>query len=63
MLGGGEAGKEAVAPLDKLMAYIQKAVDVGLSKKQATDEIHLHLTAYGNLPKETLDQIARIFDV
>lgn len=58
LLGGGEAGKEAVAPLDKLMAYIQKAVDVGLSKKQATDEIHLHLTAYGNLPKETLDQIA-----
>lgn len=58
LLGGGEAGKEAVAPLDKLMAYIQKAVDVGLSKQQATDEIHLHLTAYGNLPKETLDQIA-----
>ncbi|RXU75170.1 phage tail tape measure protein [Enterococcus faecium] len=58
LLGGGEAGKEAVAPLNKLMAYIQKAVDVGLSKQQATDEIHLHLTAYGNLPKETLDQIA-----
>ena len=58
LLGGGEAGKEAVAPLDKLMAYIQKALDVCLSKKQATDEIHLHLTAYGNLPKETLDQIA-----
>ncbi|EME3511230.1 phage tail tape measure protein [Enterococcus faecium] len=58
LLGGGEAGKEAVAPLDKLMAYVQKAVDVGLSKQKATDEIHLHLTAYGNLPKETLDQIA-----
>ncbi len=58
LLGGGEAGKEAIAPLDKLMAYIQKAVDIGLSKQQATDEIHLHLTAYGNLPKETLDQIA-----
>ncbi|MDQ8566030.1 phage tail tape measure protein [Enterococcus faecium] len=58
LLGGGEAGKEAVAPLDKLMTYIQKAVDVGLSKQQAADEIHLHLTAYGNLPKETLDQIA-----
>ncbi|EOS7778338.1 phage tail tape measure protein, partial [Enterococcus hirae] len=50
LLGGGEAGKEAIAPLDKLMAYIQKAVDVGLSKQQAKDEIHLHLTAYGNLP-------------
>ncbi|EMF0076552.1 phage tail tape measure protein [Enterococcus hirae] len=58
LLGGGEAGKEAIAPLDKLMAYIQKAVDVGLSKQQAKDEIHLHLTAYGNLPKEILDQIA-----
>ena len=61
LLGGGEAGKEAVAPLDKLMAYIQKAVDVGLSKQQAKDEIHLHLTAYGNLPKETLDQVAEYF--
>lgn len=58
LLGGGEAGKEAVAPLDKLMAYIQNAVDASLSKQQVTDEIHLHLTAYGNLPKETLDQIA-----
>lgn len=61
LLGGGEAGKEAVAPLDKLMAYIQKAVDVGLSKQQAKDEIHLHLTAYGNLPKEMLDQVAEYF--
>ncbi|EOI6002436.1 phage tail tape measure protein [Enterococcus faecalis] len=58
LLGGGEAGKEAVAPLDKLMSYIQTAVDKSLSKQQASDEIHLHLTAYGNLPKETLDQIA-----
>ncbi|MGM0333613.1 phage tail tape measure protein [Enterococcus sp. AZ050] len=58
LLGGGEAGKEAVAPLDKLMGYIQTAVDKSLSKQQASDEIHLHLTAYGNLPKETLDQIA-----
>ncbi|WP_260275169.1 hypothetical protein [Enterococcus faecalis] len=58
LLGGGEAGKEAVAPLDKLMGYIQTAVDKSLSKQQTSDEIHLHLTAYGNLPKETLDQIA-----
>ncbi|MCV6008566.1 phage tail tape measure protein [Enterococcus faecalis] len=58
LLGGGEAGKEAVAPLDKLMGYIQTAVDKSLSKQQVSDEIHLHLTAYGNLPKETMDQIA-----
>ncbi len=56
LLGGGEAGKEAIAPLDKLMDYIQKAVDTSLSKQ--SEEIHLHLTTYGAMPKETMDQIA-----
>lgn len=58
LLGGGEAGKEAIAPLDKLMGYIQQAVRSEMANKTSGDEIHLHLSAYGNLPKEMLDQIA-----
>lgn len=57
LLGGGEAGKEAIAPLDKLMGYIRQAVKEESSGKTG-DEIHLHLNAFGNLPKEIMDQMA-----
>lgn len=57
LLGGGEAGKEAIAPLDKLMGYIRQAVKEEGSGKTG-DEIHLHLNAFGNLPKEIMDQMA-----
>lgn len=54
---GGEAGKEAVAPLSDLMSYVEKAVANQLGKIEG-DEIHLHLTTYGVMPKETMDQMA-----
>jgi Phage-related minor tail protein len=56
LMVGGEAGKEAVAPLSDLMGYVEKAVanQLGATK----DEIHLHLTTYGAMPKETMDQMA-----
>lgn len=56
LMAGGEAGKEAVAPLSDLMAYVEKAVANQIGSKG--DEIHLHLTTYGAMPKETMDQIA-----
>lgn len=56
LMAGGEAGKEAVAPLSDLMAYVEKAVANQIGNKG--DEIHLHLTTYGAMPKETMDQIA-----
>ena len=57
LLGGGEAGQEAIAPLDKLMGYIRQAVKEENSGKSG-DEVHLHLNAFGNLPKEVMDQMA-----
>uniref|UniRef100_UPI00359C6693 phage tail tape measure protein n=1 Tax=Lactococcus garvieae TaxID=1363 RepID=UPI00359C6693 len=57
LMVGGEAGKEAVAPLSDLMSYVEKAVANQLGKIGG-DEIHLHLTTYGAMPKETMDQIA-----
>lgn len=60
LMGGGEAGKEAIAPLDKLMGYIRQAVKEE-SGTERGDEIHLHLTAYGNPPKEMMDQMAEYF--
>lgn len=56
LMAGGEAGKEAVAPLSDLMAYVEKAVANQIGNKG--DEIHFHLTTYGAMPKETMDQIA-----
>lgn len=56
LMAGGEAGKEAVAPLSDLMAYVEKAVANQIGNKG--DEIHLHLTTYGAMPKETMDQMA-----
>lgn len=57
LMVGGEAGKEAVAPLSELMGYVEKAVANQLGKAGG-DEIHLHLTTYGAMPKETMDQMA-----
>jgi Phage-related minor tail protein len=57
LMVGGEAGKEAVAPLSDLMGYVEKAVANQLGNAGG-DEIHLHLTTYGAMPKETMDQIA-----
>lgn len=56
LMVGGEAGKEAVAPLSDLMSYVEKAVANQLGSTK--DEIHLHLTTYGAMPKETMDQMA-----
>lgn len=56
LMVGGEAGKEAVAPLSELMGYVEKAVANQIGT--GGDEIHLHLTTYGAMPKETMDQIA-----
>ncbi|MFD1899952.1 hypothetical protein GQR36_07575 [Enterococcus termitis] len=56
LLGGGEAGKEAIAPLDQLMGYIRTAVAEQMQGSSG-DEIHLHINAYGNLPKKTMDEI------
>lgn len=56
LMVGGEAGKEAVAPLSELMGYVEKAVANQLGSTK--DEIHLHLTTYGAMPKETMDQMA-----
>lgn len=56
LMAGGENGKEAIAPISDLMSYIETAVANQLSKKG--EEIHLHLTTYGAIPKETMDQIA-----
>ena len=57
LMVGGEAGKEAVAPLSDLMGYVEKAVANQLGNAGG-DEIHLHLTTYGAMPKETMDQMA-----
>lgn len=57
LMVGGEAGKEAVAPLSELMGYVEKAVANQLGNAGG-DEIHLHLTTYGAMPKETMDQMA-----
>lgn len=57
LMVGGEAGKEAVAPLSELMGYVEKAVANQIGNAGG-DEIHLHLTAYGAMPKETMDQMA-----
>lgn len=57
LMVGGEAGKEAVAPLSDLMGYVEKAVANQLGNAGG-DEIHLHFTTYGAMPKETMDQIA-----
>lgn len=57
LMVGGEAGKEAVAPLSDLMGYVEKAVANQLGNTGG-DEIHLHLTTYGAMPKETMDQMA-----
>lgn len=57
LMVGGEAGKEAVAPLSDLMGYVEKAVANQLGNIGG-DEIHLHLTTYGAMPKETMDQMA-----
>lgn len=59
LMAGGEAGKEAVAPLSDLMSYVEKAVANQMGGKG--DEIHLHLTTYGTIPKETMDQMAEYF--
>lgn len=56
LMAGGEAGKEAVAPLSDLMSYVEQAV--ANQMKGSGEEIHLHLTTYGAMPKETMDQIA-----
>lgn len=55
LLGGGEAGQEAIAPLDKLMGYIRTAVS---EANGGGDEIHLHLSAFGSLPKSVMDEMA-----
>lgn len=55
MLGGGEAGPEAIAPIDKLMGYIRTAVS---EANGGGDEIHLHLSAFGSLPKAVMDEMA-----
>ncbi|MFD2305998.1 phage tail tape measure protein [Enterococcus termitis] len=60
LLGGGEAGKEAIAPLDQLMGYIRTAVAEQMQGSSG-DEIHLHINAYGNLPKKTMDEMAEYF--
>lgn len=57
LMVGGEAGKEAVAPLSELMGYVEKAVANQIGNAGG-DEIHLHLTTYGAMPKETMDQMA-----
>jgi len=57
LMVGGEAGKEAVAPLSELMGYVEKAV-ANQMRNAGGDEIHLHLTTYGAMPKETMDQMA-----
>lgn len=57
LMVGGEAGKEAVAPLSDLMGYVEKAV-ANQMRNAGGDEIHLHLTTYGAMPKETMDQMA-----
>ncbi|MFR5979499.1 MAG: phage tail tape measure protein, partial [Lactococcus lactis] len=57
LMVGGEAGKEAVAPLSDLMGYVEKAVANQMGNAGG-DEIHLHLTTYGAMPKETMDQMA-----
>lgn len=57
LMVGGEAGKEAVAPLSDLMGYVEKAVANQIGNARG-DEIHLHLTTYGAMPKETMDQMA-----
>ena len=57
LMVGGEAGKEAVAPLSDLMGYVEKAVANQIGNTGG-DEIHLHLTTYGAMPKETMDQMA-----
>lgn len=57
LMVGGEAGKEAVAPLSDLMGYVEKAVANQIGSAGG-DEIHLHLTTYGAMPKETMDQMA-----
>ncbi|MBR8674084.1 phage tail tape measure protein [Lactococcus lactis subsp. lactis] len=57
LMVGGEAGKEAVAPLSDLMGYVEKAVANQMGNTGG-DEIHLHFTAYGAMPKETMDQMA-----
>ena len=57
LMVGGEAGKEAVAPLSDLMGYVEKAVANQIGNAGG-DEIHLHLTTYGAMPKETMDQMA-----
>ena len=57
LIVGGEAGKEAVAPLSDLMGYVEKAVANQIGNARG-DEIHLHLTTYGAMPKETMDQMA-----
>lgn len=57
LMVGGEAGKEAVAPLSDLMGYVEKAVANQIGNAVG-DEIHLHLTTYGAMPKETMDQMA-----
>lgn len=57
LMVGGEAGKEAVAPLSELMGYVEKAVANQIGNVGG-DEIHLHLTTYGAMPKETMDQMA-----
>lgn len=56
LMVGGEAGKEAVAPLSDLMSYVEKAVANQMGS--GGDEIHLHLTTYGAMPKETMDQMS-----
>lgn len=57
LMVGGEAGKEAVAPLSELIGYVEKAVANQIGNAGG-DEIHLHLTTYGAMPKETMDQMA-----
>ncbi|MCT4416168.1 phage tail tape measure protein [Lactococcus cremoris] len=57
LMVGGEAGKEAVAPLSDLMGYVEKAAANQIGNARG-DEIHLHLTTYGAMPKETMDQMA-----
>lgn len=57
LMGGGEAGPEAIAPISDLMSYVRAAVSETIGNMPSRDEIHVHLQAFGDLPRETLERM------
>ena len=59
-LAGGEAGPEAILPLDKIQGYFNSAVKNVLGNKQGGEtNINLNIENFNNERKQDIEELSR----